>query len=120
MVGKVLGFRVMHLHGRALQGLLEKAVDRVEGYEWVDGELIAGLALGWNFGDGHLHDEGLLAAVQAQCGFEEGELRCIFVESQPLLGRTMSWRIADAKSGQLESGEVAVKELLSRLPWPAS
>src|SRR5207249_8439222 len=83
LVGKVMGFRLMHLHGRALPLLLPRAVPRAEDYEWVDGELVAGMVLGWNFGDGHLHREELLRAVQEQCGFEEGELRCIFVESQP-------------------------------------
>jgi hypothetical protein len=55
----------MHLQGRALPVLLPKAVARVEDYEYVDGELVAGLALGWNFGDGHLHTEQLLRAEGA-------------------------------------------------------
>jgi transmembrane protein DUF3556 len=120
LVGKVIAFRAMHLHGRSLQLLLPKAVDRVEDYEWVDGELIAGLTIGWNFGDGHLHDEGLLRAVQAQCGFEEGELRCIFVESQPLFGSRLEWRIADAKAGVREKGEISIAELTALQPWPAA
>ncbi len=119
LVGKVLGFRLMHLHGRALPLLVPKAVDRLEDYEWVDGEIMAGLALGWNFGDGHLHDEQLLRAIQAQCGFEEGELRCIFVESQPLGKEHLEYRIADAKRGELERGELSVEELRSRQPWSA-
>src|SRR5262249_35020647 len=60
LVGKVMGFRLMHLHGRALPELLPKAVPRFEDYEWVDGELVAGMVLGWNFGEGHLHGEQLL------------------------------------------------------------
>lgn len=118
LVGKVIAFRAMHLHGRGLQILLPKAVDRVEDYEHVDGELVAGLALGWNFGDGHLHDEGLLQAIQAQCEFEEGELRCVFVEAQPLFGHSLSYRIADAKSGERERGELEVADLRQRQPWP--
>jgi hypothetical protein len=118
LVGKVIAFRAMHLHGRALQTLIPKAVDRIEDYEWADGELVAGLALGWNFGDGHLHDEGLLEAIQAQCGFEEGELRCIFVESQPLFGSTLEWRVADAKSGIRERGAIEVRRLIELQPWP--
>lgn len=117
LVGKVMGFRLMHLHGRALPLLIPKAVDRLEDYEYVDGELIAGLALGWNFGEGHLHHEQLLEAIQAQCGFEEGELRCIFVESQPLGRTTQEWRIVDAKTGELERGEVDVTEMRARQPW---
>ncbi len=117
LVGKVMGFRLMHLHGRALPMLIPKAVDRLEDYEYLDGEMIAGLVLGWNFGDGHLHRESLLRAVQEQCGFEEGELRCIFVEAQPMGGSSMAFRIADAKTGQIEEGEIDVKALRDRQPW---
>lgn len=118
VTGKVVAFRLMHLHGRALPLLLPKAVDRIEDFQWVDGEVVAGMVLGWNFGDGHLHDERLLSAVQRQCGFEAGELRCIFVESQPLLGDTLSYRIADAADGLIEAGVVEVAELRRRQPWP--
>ena len=27
-----------------------------------------------------------MRAIQVQCGFEESELRCVYVESQPLFG----------------------------------
>ena len=117
LIGKVMGFRLMHLHGRALPLLVPKAVDRLEDYEWVDGELVAGMALGWNFGEGHLHQEQLLASLQAQCGFEAGELRCIFVEAQPLGRSTLDYRVVDAKTGVLDKGELEVKELESRQPW---
>ena len=119
LVGKVLGFRLMHLHGRALPLLVPKAVERLDEYEWLDGELVAGLALGWNFGDGHLHNEQLLEALQSQCAFEPGELRCIFVEPQPLLGSSLRYRIADAATGSVETGELPVAELRSRQPWSA-
>ncbi|MDW8251369.1 MAG: DUF3556 domain-containing protein, partial [Myxococcales bacterium] len=91
LMGKAMAFRMMHLHGRALAVLVPRAVDRIQDYEWMDGELIAGLALGWNFGEGHLHHENLAAALQEQCGFEEGEVRCIFVESQPLLRPSLAY-----------------------------
>jgi len=120
LLGKVLGFRLMHLHGRALPVLVPRAVERFEDYEYVDGELIAGLVLGWNFGDGHLHREPLLRAVQAQCGFEPGELRCIFVEAQPLGRATMGFRIVDAATGLLEEGALVVAELRARQPWAAT
>ncbi len=119
LVGKVMGFRLMHLHGRALPLLIPKAVDRLEDYEYLDGEIIAGQVLGWNFGDGHLHHEPLLRAVQEQCGFEEGELRCIFVEPQPMGRHTMEYRIVDAKTGSREEGEIDVRLLRERQPWTA-
>jgi hypothetical protein len=120
LVGKVIGFRLMHLQGRILPALVPRAIDRLEDHEWVDGELVAGLALGWNFGDGHLHHEQLLAAIQARCAFEPGELRCIFVESQPLGRRTLAYRIHDAATGLVERGEVDVTTLRARQPWSAS
>ncbi len=119
LFGKVMSFRLMHLHGRGLPVLLPRAVERLEEYEYVDGEVIAGLVLGWNFGDGHLHRESLLKAVQEQCGFEAGELRCIFVESQPLGRSTLRYRILDAKTGLMEAGDLDVRELRQRQPWAA-
>ncbi len=117
VVGKVMAFRLMHLHGRALPLLLPKAVSRLEDYEWIDGEIVAGFALGWNFGEGHLHQEQLLRSLQAQCGFDEGELRCIFVESQPLFGSTLAYRVVDAKTGVIDAGALDVAELRTRQPW---
>ncbi|MCA9631721.1 MAG: DUF3556 domain-containing protein, partial [Myxococcales bacterium] len=119
LVGKVMAFRLMHLHGRALPSLIPKAVPDLRDYEYLDGELVAGMALGWNFGDGHLHNEGLLRALQSQCAFEPGELRCIFVESQPLGGGALEYRICDAASGELERGALAVAELREMQPWGA-
>ena len=107
----------MHLHGRVLSQLLPRAVPRLEDYEWIDGELVAGMVLGWNFGEGHLHREQLLRAVQAQCSFDEGELRCIMVESQPLGRSTLHYRILDAKTGLLEKGFAEVRALRDRQPW---
>jgi hypothetical protein len=117
LVGKVIAFRLMHLHGRLLGELLPRALPRFEDYEWMDGEIVAGLVLGWNFGDGHLHREDLLEAVQDQCAFDDGELRVIMVEAQPVGRSTLHWRIHDAKAGLLEEGHANVHELRKRQPW---
>jgi hypothetical protein len=119
LLSKVVAFRVMHLQGRALQLLLPKAVDDIDAYEWLDGELVAGVALGWNFGEGHLHHLQLLRALQRQCHFEEGDVRCIFVESQPMGRPTLAWTIADAKTGVRATGKVDVRDLVDLQPWPA-
>ena len=118
IVGKVIAFRLMHLHGRVLEDAIPKATSgHFDDYEWVDGEIVAGMVLGWNFGDGHLHREQLLRAVQQQCGFEAGELRCVMVEAQPLFGSSLHYRIHDAKTGLLEEGQADVKALRARHPW---
>ncbi|HJT38408.1 MAG TPA: DUF3556 domain-containing protein [Actinomycetota bacterium] len=114
---KGMAFRAMHGHGRALTGLLARAVDDVEGYVMRDGEILAGIVAGWNFGDGHFHDHHLLEAVQDQASFEPGELRAIMLESQPIQKQRQRYRIYDAADGLLEEGWVDVVEMCRRGPW---
>jgi hypothetical protein len=111
-------FRLIHLQGRVLHDLIPKAVDDARQYEWVDGEMVAGLALGWNFGDGHLHGEQLLDAIQEQCHFEPGELRVIIVESQPLGGSGNAWKIVDAATGTIAEGHTRIADIADLQPWP--
>lgn len=123
--------RAMHLHGRAIATLLPRTVEDLastdpdvaqrgtDAFDLIDGEMIAGLVLGWNFGDGHLHHEQLLAAVQAECAFAPGELRCLFLESQPLHRQHIHWRIVDAATGQQDEGYVQIRDLLKIQPWGA-
>ncbi|MGP3999416.1 DUF3556 domain-containing protein [Streptomyces sp. 8N706] len=117
MLHKGMVWRSMHTHGRALNGLLPRAVDDTEAYDLRDGEYVAGGVLGWNFGEGHLHNEQLLEAVQERCGFEEGELRVIVLESQPLHRQHQHYRIMDAATGRIEEGYVDVKDMIVRQPW---
>ena len=118
LMSKVPAFRAMHLHGRALHQLIPRAVDDIKQRDYADGEIIAGMVLGYNFGDGHLHDRRLLALVQERCGFASGELRHIYVESQPMLRPRLAWQIRDAKDGLLDEGTIEVDELLAAQPWP--
>jgi hypothetical protein len=114
-----LAFRTMHLQGRVLGMLLPQATDGnpYQQYTYCDGETVAASIVGWNFGEGHLADERLVEAVQRQCGFEEGELRVICVEAQPILGSTLHWRIVDAARGTLDEGHAELSDLARRKPW---
>ena len=111
ILSRVNAFRLMHLPGRALHDLLPKAVDNMNDYTWADGEFIAGEILGWNFGDGHLHQELLLNSVQKRCGFAAGELRVIMVESLQLHTQKINWRIYDAQDDLITSGYTTVAQL---------
>jgi hypothetical protein len=114
---KGLAFRSMHSHGRALNGLVYRAVDDVEAYHVREGELVSGVVNGWNFGDGHFHDHGLLAAVQERCHFAPGDLRVVTLESQPAHDPRQRYRIYDAADGLLEEGHVEVQDMVAALPW---
>ena len=72
---KARAFRSMHVHGRALNGLLPRALgnDANEAdYALREGETVAGPLIGWNFGEGHLHNEQLVEAVQRRCQLGRG------------------------------------------------
>ena len=112
-----LAFRAMHSHGRALTGLLNRAVDDVDDYHVREGELISGVVNGWNFGDGHFHHKQLLDAVQEQCGFEPGDVRVIALESPPAHIQRQRYRIYDAATGLIEEGWVNVADMRARGPW---
>jgi hypothetical protein len=111
-------FRSMHLHGRALNGLLPRAISNEADYHIRDGEVVAGPLVGWNFGEGHLHNEQLLEAVQRRCHFDEGDVRVIVLEGQPIQTQRQWYRILDAKTGLIEAGYVTVQDMLARQPWP--
>ncbi len=117
ILSKVMAFRLMHLHGRGFAALMPSAVANFNDYEYAEGEVVAGQVLGYNFGDGHLHDEKLAAAVQAQCGFEPGEVRCIFIESEPLFEAKLAYRIHDLATGNIERGHIDAAPLRARQPW---
>ena len=117
LLAKGLGFRSMHSHGRALNGLIFRAVDDVEEYDVREGELLSGVINGWNFGDGHFHDRQLVEAVQERCGFEPGDLRVVTLECQPAHLQTQHYRIYDAATGLVEEGYVKVADMVEREPW---
>ncbi|OIN77942.1 DUF3556 domain-containing protein [Mycobacterium malmoense] len=121
MSDKTAAFRAMHAHGRALNGLLPRALEGEASeadYSVREGEIVAGPLVGWNFGEGHLHNEQLLEAVQRRCRFEEGDVRVIVLEGQPIHVQKQWYRILDAKTGLLEAGYVDVADMLTRQPWP--
>ena len=83
-----------------------------------EGETVAGPLIGWNFGEGHLHNEQLVEAVQRRCQFDEGDVRVIILEGQPIQTQKQWYRIVDAKTGLIEEGYVTVEDMLARQPWP--
>lgn len=113
-------FRGFHTHGRALWTLVPRACGPDhEDFLVLDGELVGGTVLGWNFGDGHLHDEQLIDALQRRCQFEAGDVRVVILESQPFHRGTQEYRLLDAATGLIESGHVDVADMVARQPTDA-
>lgn len=112
-------FRAMNTHGRALFTLVHRAMadGREEDYTITDGERICSTAIGWNFGDGHMHNEQLIAALQQRCRFEPGEVRVVLLDAQPIHRQWQSYRLVDAATGEFERGRVRVADMVGSQPW---
>ncbi|MGW4845359.1 DUF3556 domain-containing protein [Nocardia brasiliensis] len=112
-------FRAMNTHGRALFTLVHRAMPagHEDDYVLTDGERICSTAVGWNFGDGHMHNEQLIAALQQRCHFEPGEVRVVLLDAQPIHQGTQAYRLVDAATGEFEHGVVHVADMVTRQPW---
>ena len=112
-------FRSFNTHGRAMFTLAHRAMagQNEADYMLTDGERICSTAIGWNFGDGHMHNEQLIAALQERCHFEPGEVRVLLLDAQPIHRQTQQYRLVDAATGEFESGYVKVADMVTRQPW---
>jgi hypothetical protein len=112
-------FRSFNSHGRAMFALAHRAMagEDESDYVLIDGERICSTALGWNFGDGHMHNEQLIEALQRRCHFEPGEVRVVLIDAQPLHRQRQEYRLVDAATGEFERGHVDVADLVDRQPW---
>jgi len=112
-------FRGFNTHGRALFTLAHRAMadQNEDDYVITDGERICSTAIGWNFGDGHMHNEQLIDAMQRRCHFAPGEVRVVLLDAQPIHKQTQEYRLVDAATGEFERGTVKVADMVSRQPW---
>ena len=112
-------FRSFNTHGRMMFTLAHRAMagEPEQDYVMTDGERICSTAIGWNFGDGHMHNEQLIAAMQKRCHFEAGEVRVVLIDAQPIQTQTQRYRLVDAATGQFESGYINVADAVTRQPW---
>jgi hypothetical protein len=119
MLYRGLAWRAMHSQGRGLYSVLYNTLDDPQEYTFREGEIASSTFTGWNFGDGHLHDERPIAAIQKQAQFEPGEFVIAFAESEPY-GRKrgyQEYRVIDAALGVVERGTWKVHDCVSEQPW---
>jgi hypothetical protein len=112
-------FRSFNTHGRAMFTLAHRAMTGHDEDEFTltDGERIVSTAIGWNFGDGHMSNEQLVAALQRRCHFEPGEVRVVMLDAQPIHRQRQQYRLVDAATGEFERGSVEVADMVVRQPW---
>jgi len=114
---QTIAWRTMHSQGRGLFSLLLRHIPDVDRWTVREAEFACNSVIGFNFGDGHLHNEDLLRAVQARCGFAPGEFLVMWVESQPIHKKTQEYKVIDVATGVLERGTWLVADAVREQPW---
>ncbi|MUL46681.1 DUF3556 domain-containing protein [Mycobacterium sp. CBMA293] len=114
---QITAWRAMHSQGRGLYSVLLKCLPDIDTRTVREGEMSCNTIIGFNFGDGHLHDEDLIAAIQTEAQFEPGEFVVAWVESQPIHKTTQEYKVIDAALGVIERGTWNVKDLVDEQPW---
>jgi uncharacterized membrane protein YkgB len=112
-----IAWRSMHSQGRGLFSVLLKNLPDIDTRAVREGEFICNSLIGFNFGDGHLHNEDLIAAVQKEAGFEPGDLVIAWVESQAWGSKVQHYKLIDAALGVIERGTWKVSDAVAEQPW---
>ena len=82
-----------------------------------EAELVCNSLIGFNFGDGHLHNEDLITAVQDRLSSRPGELVVVWVESQAIGSKVQHYKVIDAALGVIERGTWKVTDAVAEQPW---
>ena len=114
---QTIAWRSMHSQGRGLFSLLMRHVPELDRWTIREAEFACNSIMGFNFGDGHFHDEDMIEAVQQHCRFEPGEFIVVWVESQPIHRPTQQYKVIDAAIGVIERGTWNVADAVREQPW---
>jgi Transmembrane protein of unknown function (DUF3556) len=112
-----VAWRSMHSQGRGLLSVLVSRLPDLDRRAVREGEFACNSIIGFNFGDGHLHDISLINAVQRRVSFAPGELVVIWVESQPIQSDVQQYQLIDAALGVIERGTWRVADAVREQPW---
>jgi Transmembrane protein of unknown function (DUF3556) len=118
VMSQILAWRAMHSQGRGLNSVMMKTLgDDIDTYTLREAEFSCNALIGFNFGDGHLHDRRMIEAVQKRCRFAPGEFIVVWAESEPLGAGRQEYLVIDAAVGVVERGSWIVKEAIAEQPW---
>ena len=114
----MLAWRSMHSQGRGLNSVMMNHLgDDIDHYTLREAEFSCNAIVGFNFGDGHLHDERLISAIQKRCQFAPGEFNVVWVESEAVWSGRQNYWVMDAAIGVVERGSWSVKEAVGEKNW---
>jgi uncharacterized membrane protein YkgB len=113
-----LAWRSLHSQGRGLNSVMMNQLgDDIDTYTLREAEFCCNAIVGFNFGDGHLHNRALIEAIQKRCQFAPGEFIVVWVESEPAFhGRQKYW-VMDAAVGVVETGTWKVEDCVAEKNW---
>ncbi|MDH6195301.1 hypothetical protein M2272_001941 [Mycobacterium frederiksbergense] len=114
---QVTAWRSLHSQGRGLYSVLLKNLPDIDTRTVREAEMSCNTIIGFNFGEGHLHNEDLIRAIQTEAQFEPGEFVIVWVESQPIHKKTQEYKVIDASIGVIERGTWNVADLVEEQPW---
>jgi len=118
VIGQTLGWRSMHSQGRGMNSvMINQLGDDIDTYTLREAEFACNAIVGFNFGDGHLHDQRLIAAIQRRCNFAPGEFIVVWVESEPVGSGRQDYWVMDAAVGIVERGCWVVADAVNEQPW---
>lgn len=114
---QTIAWRSMHSQGRGLFSVLMKNIPDLDRRTVREAEFGCNSLIGFNFGDGHLHDLDLINAVQSRVGFAPGEWIVVWVESQAIHSAVQHYQVIDAALGVIERGTWRVADAVREQPW---
>ena len=118
LLNMLLAWRSMHSQARGLNSVMMRHLgDDIDTYTLREAEFSCNAIVGFNFGDGHLHDQRLIRAIQKRCQFAPGEFIVVWVESEPVWSGRQQYWVMDAAVGVVERGSWAVKDAVKEIPW---
>jgi transmembrane protein DUF3556 len=115
---QTMAWRSMHSQGRGLLSvMINQLGPDIDRYTIREAEFACNSLIGFNFGDGHLHDAKMISALQRRCQFEPGEFLAVWVESQAIHQDFQNYQVIDAARGVIERGRWRVADAVDEQPW---
>jgi hypothetical protein len=114
----LLAWRSLHSQGRGLNSVMINQLGAdIDTYTLREAEFACNAIVGFNFGDGHFHDERLITAIQRRCHFAPGEFIVVWVESEPVWHGYQRYWVMDAAVGVVERGRWQVADCVNAKNW---